>query len=340
MGILWIFIVCILNKCSVGHGASTTRSPSPTYYDREKETSPDIWVRAQPPTITPIPLKDVYYEGENVTLICFADGNPPVTYSWTRNNSPVSGSSRLHLIDIRIEQSGVYVCEGTNFFEGNIFKQSRSVNITIVEKSIKPVHINLHVRLAENVLTLTCSVDDTLDYKWLLDGVKVGAGSKLVLSSGDSSGQYVCVAKNTFTGKTYHGNRSVNVKIEPTQNEAGSIYITGIVFICIAVPLLLVTVGLGLFISRNNRLPCYVRNEQDEAGLPRDEHPSLPAENTRERRESDYQQLESSAVAGPSVYDVLERRSTRSVSGDSPAEQSYEMLQDRSSRAVYDELHV
>ncbi|XP_069115196.1 carcinoembryonic antigen-related cell adhesion molecule 5-like isoform X2 [Argopecten irradians] len=293
-------------------------------------------LKAQAPTIAIMPAQTVHYVGSTVTLTCAAEGYPPVTYEWMWNGVLFSQGPELQLPDVDSEQSGTYICEVMNTFNGNINRQSRSVNITIIdqiqERPRIPIDPMVNIRLMNNKATLTCSADDDPDYIWLLDGVQVSTSPELDISK--ASGTYVCIATVISGRRFVHGNRSIGVTFETAPVPNDGIYITGAVLICISIFLFVVTIGLGIFITRYKRLPWFHKKLPDASV----DHP-ITTEVSRPEEIRDYDQLDTYAVFGPSEYDLIGNPNGNLQNSILAAEGQYESLQGRSG-PTYEVLHA
>ncbi|XP_069115197.1 carcinoembryonic antigen-related cell adhesion molecule 1-like isoform X3 [Argopecten irradians] len=257
-------------------------------------------LKAQAPTIAIMPAQTVHYVGSTVTLTCAAEGYPPVTYEWMWNGVLFSQGPELQLPDVDSEQSGTYICEVMNTFNGNINRQSRSVNITIIdqiqERPRIPIDPMVNIRLMNNKATLTCSADDDPDYIWLLDGVQVSTSPELDISK--ASGTYVCIATVISGRRFVHGNRSIGV-----------------------------TFGY-------KRLPWFHKKLPDASV----DHP-ITTEVSRPEEIRDYDQLDTYAVFGPSEYDLIGNPNGNLQNSILAAEGQYESLQGRSG-PTYEVLHA
>lgn len=76
-------------------------------------------------------------EGKDVTLSCYADGNPEPTISWTKDGSPIRDNPRIRfsldnnkitILDLRGTDSGQYRCVAYNRL-GNESSRIASLNI-------------------------------------------------------------------------------------------------------------------------------------------------------------------------------------------------------------------
>ncbi|XP_021372225.1 cell adhesion molecule 2-like isoform X2 [Mizuhopecten yessoensis] len=91
----------------------------------------NVFYKVRAPTIMKSPNAAVHYEGTTLTLTCAAEGNPTPTYVWRLNGTQVGTSAELQLTNIKIAQSGDYVCEATNNFNGNTYNMTSTVGINI-----------------------------------------------------------------------------------------------------------------------------------------------------------------------------------------------------------------
>ncbi|XP_069115193.1 cell adhesion molecule 1-like isoform X1 [Argopecten irradians] len=118
----------VILRCTLQQ--NTISDPSNNMY--YKQTDPiKVYYEVRQPTITRNPMKDIYYEGENLLLTCAAEGNPAPTYIWKLNGTQVGTAAQLPLTNIQIDQSGDYSCEAKNNFTGNTYNLSQMLSITI-----------------------------------------------------------------------------------------------------------------------------------------------------------------------------------------------------------------
>ncbi|XP_033757894.1 nectin-4-like isoform X2 [Pecten maximus] len=268
----------VIIRCTLQQ--ETLSDPTNNAYYRQ--TNPiSVYYQTRTPTIIKNPTKAIHYEGEDLTLTCAAEGNPPPTYIWrlNRGHVQVGTRSQLSLTDININQSGDYVCEAKNNFTGNTYNLSKMISITI--EASPPV-------------TSTDFVTTTTPGP----------------SEGHDSKDDDATRKTTADGE--------------------SVYTAGVVMLCISVILLSLTVGLGIFISRNKRLPFFKTPMMKDLGRFSMARPTANTGQAEDER-SRYQHLDIAAVAGPSVYQTL---------GQTPdgKDRNYDVLNGRSAPNVYDEL--
>ncbi|XP_021372040.1 hemicentin-1-like isoform X2 [Mizuhopecten yessoensis] len=121
-----------------------------------------------------------------------------------------------------------------------------------------------------------------------------------------------------------------------------SMYITGLVLICVAVVTLLCTVGLGIFIKRNGGLPflkCRHPHPGEIQSVQLSERRNVNEAHTKTDREEEglqYEQLDTNAIAKPSVYS--ETGSHHHGYQNNPVNDGqYESLGRRFTENVYDE---
>ena len=83
----------------------------------------DFLIVTDQPEINVHPKAETISEGENLTLVCNATGNPAPTLSWIRDGSPVETSGRISISDDKKQltitnvsrtDSGEYRCVANN----------------------------------------------------------------------------------------------------------------------------------------------------------------------------------------------------------------------------------
>ncbi|XP_030651537.1 pregnancy-specific beta-1-glycoprotein 2-like [Nomascus leucogenys] len=70
-----------------------------------------------------------YRSGENLSLSCFADSNPPAEYSWTINGKFQQSGQKLSIPQITTKHSGLYVCSVRNSATGR--RNSKSMRVKV-----------------------------------------------------------------------------------------------------------------------------------------------------------------------------------------------------------------
>lgn len=89
-----------------------------------------VEVAGEAPRIVTQPVGGTYLTGEDVTLTVTADGTPPLTYQWRRNNANVAGATEptLQLLGVTTAQDGDYTVLVTNA-SGNVTSTAVKVNV-------------------------------------------------------------------------------------------------------------------------------------------------------------------------------------------------------------------
>ncbi|NWY14978.1 MUC18 protein, partial [Aphelocoma coerulescens] len=131
-------------------------------------------------------------EGDNVTLVCEADGNPPPVFSFFKKNldewqdlsslaEPDSGVLNLH--DVNKSSSGTYRCQSLDLDD----LSQKEEDVDLVVNYIEGVHVKMepssNLREGDDV-KLSCDAHSpvALNYQWSDGkGKKVADGNQLVL---------------------------------------------------------------------------------------------------------------------------------------------------------------
>ncbi|XP_030652989.1 pregnancy-specific beta-1-glycoprotein 5-like isoform X4 [Nomascus leucogenys] len=77
------------------------------------------------------PAFTYYHKGENLSLSCIADSNPPAEYSWTINGKFHLSGQKLSIPQITTKHSGLYACSVRNSATGK--ESSKSVTVKVPE---------------------------------------------------------------------------------------------------------------------------------------------------------------------------------------------------------------
>ncbi|NWX32739.1 MUC18 protein, partial [Notiomystis cincta] len=133
-------------------------------------------------------------EGDNVTLVCEADGNPPPVFSFFKKNlndwqdlsslaEPDSGILNLH--DVNKNSSGTYRCQSLDLDDMALIEE----DVDLVVNYIEGVHVKMEpsstLREGESVM-LNCDAHSpvALEYHWNdAKGESVAEGNQLFLSN-------------------------------------------------------------------------------------------------------------------------------------------------------------
>lgn len=129
---------------------------------QKRETTRKLQVNTSPKnTVISVNPSTRLQEGGSVTMTCTSEGLPAPQISWSKkldNGSLqyLSGNATLTLIAMRMEDSGIYVCEGVNLFG----KNGKEVEL-IVEEKLFTVEISPGPQIAAQIgdsVVLTCGV--------------------------------------------------------------------------------------------------------------------------------------------------------------------------------------
>ncbi|XP_006830974.1 PREDICTED: vascular cell adhesion protein 1 isoform X2 [Chrysochloris asiatica] len=138
----------------------------------ERKTTKELQVYISPKnTAISVSPSTSLQEGDSVTMMCSSDGLPVPEIFWSKeldngDLQRLSGNATLTLIAMRMEDSGIYVCEGVNPI-GN----SRKEVELIVQEKLFTVDISPGSRIAAQIgdtVMLTCSVTgcDSPSFSW------------------------------------------------------------------------------------------------------------------------------------------------------------------------------
>ncbi|XP_075856010.1 vascular cell adhesion protein 1 isoform X2 [Microcebus murinus] len=131
---------------------------------KERETTEKLQVYISPKnTIISVNPSTRLQEGGSVTMTCSSEGLPVPQIFWSKkldngNLQPLSENATLTLIAMRMEYSGIYVCEGVNL----IGKHRSEVELVVEEKPFS-VEISPGPQTATQIgdsVVLTCGATD------------------------------------------------------------------------------------------------------------------------------------------------------------------------------------
>ncbi|KAL9964825.1 hypothetical protein ACROYT_G028515 [Oculina patagonica] len=152
-------------------------------------------------------VRGPYKVGEQLVLVCEAEGKPPPTISWIRNGQivPDETENYYHVKNVSISDAGVYSCCASNLL-GNVTSPGVLVHVQYAPTIISPSGTQTVVLSWKgNPTRLKCEAVGYPDavYSWKrgdsqLIGRESGNGSVLTMTpSADSDfTNYTCIAKN------------------------------------------------------------------------------------------------------------------------------------------------
>ncbi|KAL5486501.1 hypothetical protein EMCRGX_G018989 [Ephydatia muelleri] len=147
-------------------------------------TTVNLTIFVPQPTITSINPVAI---GTNATLTCTIDDvlrGANVSYQWTKNGVPLSGSTQanLNIINVGIVDQGAYGC---GISVGGVSNSSTTVSLTIIVPQPTVASVN-PVAIGTNA-TLTSTIDDVLrganvSYQWTKNGVPLSGRTQANLN--------------------------------------------------------------------------------------------------------------------------------------------------------------
>ncbi|KAM6168636.1 vascular cell adhesion protein 1 isoform 2-T2 [Erethizon dorsatum] len=139
---------------------------------KKRETKEELQVYISPKdTAISVHPSTSLQEGDSVTMTCSSEGLPAPEIFWSKkldngNLQLLSGNATLTLIAMKMEDSGIYVCEGVNL----IGRHRKEVELIVQEKpftvDFSPGH-QIAAQVGDSVV-LTCSVTgcDSPRFSW------------------------------------------------------------------------------------------------------------------------------------------------------------------------------
>ena len=108
--------------CSVSDGVNVWTNEAVITIDSSvvQQPEPPSPEGGRPPRLDIQPRSLQVREGDEVEMLCNAQGTPPVMVQWLKDGQAVTTSARLFLASVRKEDEGEYTCRAVNsygFFE-------------------------------------------------------------------------------------------------------------------------------------------------------------------------------------------------------------------------------
>ncbi|XP_066495513.1 cell surface glycoprotein MUC18 [Tiliqua scincoides] len=164
-------------------------------------------------------------EGDNVTLFCEADGNPPPLYTFYRTgghevDSPGVFTGELFLEDVKKENSDVYQCQAFDSQSTEILTAEVNLYVNYIDGPNITREQTRHPLHRGDNLTLTCHAEGSkhLEFQWQKKGKVVKKGQRLTFTNlvPRDSDTYSClVTMPGFPGLSRSKRVSVAVHSEP-----------------------------------------------------------------------------------------------------------------------------
>ena len=155
-----------------------------------------------PPRITEKPVSTTVEEGQSVSLLCKAIGQPRPLISWQKafsqmfkENTVVTGG-KLSLCNATKADTGLYACSARN-----LLGQDSAVALITVNDRLKftqkpPAKVTVY---EQSNLTLDCKAEGENAIFWKVRGKNLLGGTLFVENvSATDAGSYTCVAKNAL----------------------------------------------------------------------------------------------------------------------------------------------
>ncbi|GFU00986.1 hemicentin-1 [Nephila pilipes] len=178
--------------------------------------------------------------GDNITILCKADGLPLPKVIWKKKmdgeseistvideQQQIAGSSKLLLINTKPENSGYYLCEAHNNV-GNPISRAIYVNVLGLNSlKILPFSFPTSIFGKRAIATCATSTDEKVDFKWIKNGKDITKHNNVKIRSfpdlstlvidpltEDDSGNYTCIV--TSRGITSSYTTTLDVLIPPS----------------------------------------------------------------------------------------------------------------------------
>ncbi|XP_016159401.1 PREDICTED: cell surface glycoprotein MUC18 [Ficedula albicollis] len=166
----------------------------------------NVFYPAETLTLQVVPSSALVKEGDNVTLVCEADGNPPPVFSFFKKNQldewqdlsslAESEGGILNLHDVNKSSSGTYKCQSLDLDDMSQKEEAVDLVVNYIEGVRVKMEPSSTVREGETV-KLSCDAQSPvgLQYQWNNEkGEMVGNGRQLTLNnvSFETSNTFSC----------------------------------------------------------------------------------------------------------------------------------------------------
>jgi len=215
-------------------------------------------------------IADQYTYGEEVTIICKAEGNPEPQFSWTKDDQSLAGGSSHTFSRIQYSDAGSYTCTAKNAAKELTSSDDITVDgeclVTIVQKEATASQTPnaAALMLACEVQGPGCAITWSSE-----DEPELVAQGNTITEEGEGLTNtnklfFEAIDKRTnpvnfiCSGANHHGENTDTVKIDENDDpvccanvDAGNLGTGAIVGIVIAIPAILIIVGAVVFFCRN-----------------------------------------------------------------------------------------
>ncbi|XP_062818226.1 carcinoembryonic antigen-related cell adhesion molecule 5 isoform X3 [Anolis carolinensis] len=189
------------------------------------------------------PRQQLYLADTSLNLSCWADSDPPATYTWYFNNDslPIGNGSLFVIPVLSMNNSGTYHCNASNADTGH--SSDGSVQIVVLEPVSDISITSTPSTIVEDALvTLNCTAakGTEVSYFWSKGDQVLESDDRVYLSDDnrnitfnttvrEDSGNYTCYANNSFSNSSstyilnvYYGPSDVFISPNTTYYKTGS----------------------------------------------------------------------------------------------------------------------
>ncbi|XP_029424015.1 vascular cell adhesion protein 1 isoform X2 [Nannospalax galili] len=245
-----------LNPVSFDHEHSYLCTVTCRQKKLEKGIQVELYFAPKDTTILVSP-SHVLVEGSPVNLTCSSDGFPAPKILWSRQLNggelqPLSEDTTLTIISTKIEDSGIYVCEGIN--QAGISKNTVELIIQVSPKDIQlTVFPSESVKEGDTVI-ISCTCGN-LPETWIILKKKAETGDTVLKSVGgaytirkaqlEDAGVYECESKNEVGSQL----RSLTLDVKGRENNKDYFSPELLVLYCVS-SLIIPAIGMIIYFAR------------------------------------------------------------------------------------------
>lgn len=225
---------------------------------KQRQSTQTLYVNIAPrDTTISVSPSSILEEGSSVNMTCSSDGLPAPKILWRRqlNNGELqflSENTTLTLISTKMEDSGIYVCEGIN----QAGKSRKEVELTI---QVAPKDIQLRAIPSESVkegdtVIISCTCGN-VPQTWIILKKKAETGDTVLKSTGgeytihkaqlEDAGVYECESKNQVGLQL----RSLTLDVKGRENNKDYFSPELLVLYC-ASSLIIPAIGMIIYFAR------------------------------------------------------------------------------------------